>query len=76
MKNFVIRIVFLQLQKSEQLTKEDIEVRLQWDPDHTPDGCKEKRRAIQLGLKGKAGVFSYYKLKTHNLVFASRNCYL
>ncbi|XP_022294148.2 uncharacterized protein LOC111104465 [Crassostrea virginica] len=27
-------------------------VRLQWDPDHTPHGDKEKRRAVQLGLKG------------------------
>ena len=29
------------------------EVRLQWDPDHTPYGEKLQRRAIQLGLKGK-----------------------
>jgi hypothetical protein len=27
-------------------------VRLQWDPDHTPDGSKADRRAIQLGLRG------------------------
>eukprot|EP01006_Ploeotia_vitrea_P055925 TRINITY_DN68050_c10_g1_i6.p1 TRINITY_DN68050_c10_g1~~TRINITY_DN68050_c10_g1_i6.p1 ORF type:complete len:287 (-),score=35.52 TRINITY_DN68050_c10_g1_i6:99-959(-) len=28
-------------------------VRLQWDPDHTPDGAKvPSRRAVQLGLKG------------------------
>ena len=27
-------------------------VRLQWDPDHTPHGDKEQRRAVQLGLKG------------------------
>lgn len=26
-------------------------VRLQWDPDHDPHGGKQKRRAIQLGLK-------------------------
>lgn len=26
-------------------------VRLQWDPDHTPDGSKTKRRALQLGLR-------------------------
>jgi len=26
-------------------------VRLQWDPDHTPTGEKEERRAIQLGLR-------------------------
>lgn len=32
------------------------EVRLQWDPDHAPDGSKVNsgRRAIQLGLRGDA----------------------
>ncbi|PZF71652.1 DUF4291 domain-containing protein [Taibaiella soli] len=29
------------------------EVRLQWDPDHSPYGGKPERRAIQLGLKGE-----------------------
>jgi hypothetical protein len=29
------------------------EVRLQWDPDHTPYGGKQERKAIQLGLKGE-----------------------
>ncbi len=28
------------------------DVRLQWDPDHAPNGAKETRRAIQLGLRG------------------------
>ena len=28
------------------------EVRLQWDPDHTPSGLKHPRRAVQLGLRG------------------------
>jgi hypothetical protein len=28
------------------------EVRLQWDPDHTPSGTPLARRAIQLGLRG------------------------
>jgi hypothetical protein len=28
------------------------DVRLQWDPDHSPDGTKQERRAIQLGLRG------------------------
>lgn len=28
-------------------------VRLQWDPDHHPSGAKLRRRAIQLGLRGK-----------------------
>jgi hypothetical protein len=27
-------------------------VRLQWDPDHAPNGAKLERRAIQLGLRG------------------------
>ena len=30
------------------------EVRLQWDPDHTPSGAKSPRRALQLGLRGSA----------------------
>lgn len=29
-------------------------VRLQWDPDHDPNGGKCERRAVQLGLRGKA----------------------
>jgi hypothetical protein len=29
------------------------EVRLQWDPDHDPDGNKLERKAIQIGLKGQ-----------------------
>ena len=29
------------------------EVRLQWDPDHNPEGGKCERRAIQLGLRGE-----------------------
>ena len=30
------------------------DVRLQWDPDHAPDGKPLERRAIQLGLRGAA----------------------
>lgn len=29
------------------------EVRLQWDPDHDPNGEKLERRAIQIGIKGE-----------------------
>ncbi|MEH2055689.1 MAG: DUF4291 domain-containing protein [Nostoc sp.] len=29
------------------------QVRLQWDPDHHPNGTKLERRAIQLGLRGQ-----------------------
>ena len=30
------------------------EVRLQWDPDHGPDGVRLERRALQLGLRGES----------------------
>ena len=30
------------------------DVRMQWDPDHTPSGRKCDRRAIQIGLRGEA----------------------
>ncbi len=30
------------------------DVRLQWDPDHSPTGQSQVRRAIQLGLRSKA----------------------
>ena len=33
---------------------ETSDVRLQWDPDHAPDGTKLARRAVQLGLRGDA----------------------
>ncbi|MFO0979030.1 MAG: DUF4291 family protein [Planctomycetaceae bacterium] len=33
---------------------EDSDVRLQWDPDHGPNGNPLPRRAIQLGLRGSA----------------------
>lgn len=32
----------------------DSDVRLQWDPDHLPDGSPCARRALQLGLRGDA----------------------
>ena len=32
------------------------DVRLQWDPDHTPHGGPTARRAIQLGLRNEVGV--------------------
>eukprot|EP00092_Neocalanus_flemingeri_P006042 GFUD01006510.1.p1 GENE.GFUD01006510.1~~GFUD01006510.1.p1 ORF type:complete len:454 (+),score=106.44 GFUD01006510.1:172-1533(+) len=40
-----------QAQKTAGL--EYVDVRLQWDPDHDPAGKKERRRAIQLGLRGE-----------------------
>lgn len=41
------------LQKTKKLENSDIEVRLQWDPDHSPTYEKCSRRAMQLGLKGQ-----------------------
>ncbi|XP_064620074.1 uncharacterized protein LOC135483276 [Lineus longissimus] len=38
-------------QKEAEIQTKDIEVRLQWDPDHNPTGSALQRRAIQLGLK-------------------------
>lgn len=35
-----------------KIAVERSDVRLQWDPDHSPNGAKEERRAIQLGLRG------------------------
>ena len=31
-------------------------VRLQWDPDHDPQGASQPRRAIQLGLRDEVSV--------------------
>ncbi len=45
------------LYPTEKEWKSDIarsNVRLQWDPDHTPTGGKLQRRAIQLGLRREA----------------------
>ena len=42
---------------TEKAWKSDLarsNVRLQWDPDHSPTGGKLKRRAIQLGLRREA----------------------
>lgn len=41
------------LQKECNLQTKDIGVRLQWDPDHSPNYAKLNRKAIQLGLKGE-----------------------
>eukprot|EP00005_Dracoamoeba_jomungandri_P004694 CAMPEP_0174257854 /NCGR_PEP_ID=MMETSP0439-20130205/6961_1 /TAXON_ID=0 /ORGANISM="Stereomyxa ramosa, Strain Chinc5" /LENGTH=272 /DNA_ID=CAMNT_0015341139 /DNA_START=103 /DNA_END=921 /DNA_ORIENTATION=+ len=44
--------------KSKEEWKETVknaEVKMQWDPDHLPDGNKSTRRAIQLGIKGEKG---------------------
>lgn len=41
-------------QEEWKLKVQHSDVRLQWDPDHYPDGSKTERRAIQIGLRGKA----------------------
>ncbi|AFY36721.1 hypothetical protein Lepto7376_0279 [[Leptolyngbya] sp. PCC 7376] len=38
-------------QKDWQRAVQNSDVRLQWDPDHSPSGGKLQRRAIQLGLQ-------------------------
>lgn len=43
------------LYENEQLWQKEVarsDVRLQWDPDHAPNGAKEARRALQIGLRG------------------------
>ena len=39
-------------EKEWQQAVKNSAVRLQWDPDHHPNGSKMDRRAIQLGLRG------------------------
>jgi hypothetical protein len=43
--------------ESQEKWKQELvlkDVRLQWDPDHDPNGNKLERRAIQLGVKNQA----------------------
>jgi Domain of unknown function (DUF4291) len=41
-------------QQAWQQALKTSDVRLQWDPDHTPTGAKLVRRAVQLGLQNTA----------------------
>lgn len=43
---------FAQFQRQENVETHEIDVRLQWDPDHSPTYVNQARKAIQLGLKG------------------------
>ena len=56
-------------QAAAGLGKEDIEVRLQWDPDHAPDGDKVDRRAIQMGLKGEVSSWIVRSQSPHPFYF-------
>lgn len=48
---FVPEVYSIHQRWKEQLALSPI--RLQWDPDHDPQGVKQDRRAIQLGLSGE-----------------------
>ncbi|XP_052072735.1 uncharacterized protein LOC127710813 [Mytilus californianus] len=43
----------VKFQREENVQTDEISVRLQWDPDHSPTYDKLARKAIQLGLKGE-----------------------
>jgi Domain of unknown function (DUF4291) len=43
-------------EKHWQQAVQDSDVRIQWDPDHSPTGEKLSRRAIQLGLQRTAAI--------------------
>jgi hypothetical protein len=48
-----------ELYESQQVWQQAVQqsdVRLQWDPDHSPAGDRVERRAIQLGLRGEAAL--------------------
>jgi len=56
LRNAVISSFKSELYKNREKWKSELEnseVRLQWDPDHNPNGAKLNRKAIQLGIKGK-----------------------
>jgi len=42
----------LESEDAWKATLETHPIRLQWDPDHAPNGSKLERKAIQLGIKG------------------------
>ena len=51
--NHILSTALTGQDEKEKGLKQKSEVRLQWDPDHTPSGAPHKRRAIQLGLRDK-----------------------
>ena len=51
--NHILSTALTGQDEKEKGLKQKSEVRLQWDPDHTPSGASHKRRAIQLGLRDK-----------------------
>ena len=50
--------------EKERGMKQKSLVRLQWDPDHTPSGTCETRRAIQLGLRDEVCEI----IRVHNIL--------
>lgn len=55
--------------EKERGMKEKSSVRLQWDPDHTPTGAPEKRRAIQLGLRDEVSSYPNPSVNASLLLF-------
>ena len=49
--NHILTMALTGQDEKEKGLKQKSQVRLQWDPDHTPSGAPHKRRAIQLGLR-------------------------
>ena len=59
--------------EKERGMKDKSDVRLQWDPDHLPNGESHKRRAIQLGMRNKVcclsgGICRAILQKTSNFI--------
>ena len=55
-RGFTVFVFHIQKQKKAKVSANELQVRLQWDPDHTPKAGKCDRRAIQLGLKGEVSI--------------------
>jgi Domain of unknown function (DUF4291) len=59
-ENYLQNAVYSSFDQTTEVTKEiwqdqvkTSSVRLQWDPDHDPNGAKLERRAIQIGLRNE-----------------------
>ncbi|XP_005113586.3 uncharacterized protein LOC101863164 [Aplysia californica] len=53
-EDILSKALTMEKQKEQSVSADKLQVRLQWDPDHNPQGGPAaSRRAIQLGLKGQ-----------------------
>ncbi|WP_316844452.1 DUF4291 domain-containing protein [Pedobacter psychrodurus] len=57
-RNYLLNAVYTSYDQTEGISHdewrselENSSIRLQWDPDHDPNGVKQERKAIQIGLK-------------------------